>query len=482
MKNFIPSLLAAATALLATACTTPENAYVRLSDAACTFLPAGNQPKAIEVNASGPLRAEPGSSLLTVERSAEGLSLSVADNEDGERNTVITVTCNGATARIAVLQMAPDNTLYRYRNLKSFDMQATMSKNGRYIGGNIKDLLSDGSWVNYPTIIDLETDEWIQHGPFPNTLFNIELPFAISDEGTVFFLDANTTACVGFNLAGDYFLPANAEGHKLLPSVQSISADGRTWVGWGLDDVLALGGMYRPLKWTDGGTPEVLPVPELNYRNQPYVSGVMARGCSADGSVIYGSTWDNLDNGMLYWKDGKVDWVGRDVRDVRTVQIENSMGELIDEVIVNGMTVTAELTNISPNGKWIGGTYRTEDYPSPRNYVQARYPAFFNTETGKTTVVKDFGEGFGGHVTDDGLGIILPGTFLPTSGIVYDIENQVSLGSVAEWILDNYGMVIPMCYITYMTPDKSCLLGTVVEYSEVGPRTVSWYMAPPVKR
>ncbi len=33
-----------------------------------------------------------------------------------------------------------------------------------------------------------------------------------------------------------------------------------------------------------------------------------------------------------------------------------------------------------------------------------------------------------------------------------------------------------------MTPDKSCLLGTVVEYSEVGPRTVSWYMAPPVKR
>ena len=142
----------------------------------------------------------------------------------------------------------------------------------------------------------------------------------------------------------------------------------------------------------------------------------MARGCSADGSVIYGSTWDNLDYGMLYWKDGKVDWVGSDVREVRTVQIENGIGEMIDYNIVNGMICTAELTNISPNGRWIAGTYRTEDYPSPRNYVQARYPAFFNTETGTTTIVKDFGEGSAAHVTDDGLGIILVGTFLPSSG------------------------------------------------------------------
>ncbi|HAD56584.1 MAG TPA: hypothetical protein DCG00_03810, partial [Alistipes sp.] len=253
-------------------------------------------------------------------------------------------------------------------------------------------------------------------------------------------------------------------------------------VGFGMDDVLAFGGMYHPLKWVDGGTPEILPIPELNYRNEPYVSGVMARGCSADGSVIYGGTWDNLDNGMLYWKDGQVDWVGSDVREVRTVQVENGVGEMIDYNIVNGMTVTAELTNISPNGKWIAGTYRTEDFPTPRSYVQEQYPAFFNTETKTTTIVTDFGQGFGAHATDDGLGIILIGTFLPSSGIVYDIENQVSLGSVQEWVLDNYHMVIPMCYINYMTSDKSSMIGTVVEESALGPRTVSWYMAPPVER
>ena len=484
MKKLQSILWMAAAGFLATACEIPtQYEYVRLSDAACTFLADGNIPKAIEVAASGPWSAETGASWLTVTEEAEGIVLAAADNKaDSERRTEITIACGQATAHITVIQMAPEHRTNRYRILKTFDMGAVLSKNGRYAAGNVKTVRTDDVWENRPTVIDIETDEWIQLGPYPNSLFNIELPFAISDEGTIFFLDANTSACVGFNLAGDYFLPANAEGHELLPSVQSISADGRIWVGWGLDDVLAFGGMYRPLKWTDGGTPEVLPVPELNFRNEPYVSGVMARGCSADGSVIYGSTWDNLDYGMLYWKDGKVDWVGSDVREVRTVQIENGIGEMIDYNIVNGMICTAELTNISPNGRWIAGTYRTEDYPSPRNYVQARYPAFFNTETGTTTIVKDFGEGSAAHVTDDGLGIILVGTFLPSSGIVYDIENQVSLGSVQEWVLDNYHMVIPMCYITYMTPDKSSMIGSVIEYSELGPRVVSWYMAPPVEK
>ena len=484
MKKLHFITLAAAAALTA-ACSSTETVYeyVRLSDAACTFLASDNTQKSIEVTASGAWQADAGASWLTVERQDDYLLLAAADNDSGmERVTEIVITSGSATAGIKVIQMAPESTIYRYRVLKTFDMGAVMSKNGRYVGGNIKELLPDETWENYPTIIDLETDEWIQLGPYPNSLFNIELPFAISDEGTIFFLDANTSACVGFNLAGDYFLPANAEGHELLPSVQSISADGRIWVGWGLDDVLAFGGMYRPLKWTDGGTPEVLPVPELNFRNEPYVSGVMARGCSADGSVIYGSTWDNLDYGMLYWKDGKVDWVGSDVREVRTVQIENGIGEMIDYNIVNGMICTAELTNISPNGRWIAGTYRTEDYPSPRNYVQARYPAFFNTETGTTTIVKDFGEGSAAHVTDDGLVIILVGTFLPSSGIVYDIEHQVSLGSVEEWVSDNYGIVIPTGYITYITPDRSRLMGNVLESTAVGTRVVSWYVAPPLEK
>ena len=155
--------------------------------------------------------------------------------------------------------------------------------------------------------------------------------------------------------------------------------------------------------------------------------------------------------------------------------------DTIDYRLVNGMIATAEYTKISPNGRWIAGAYRTEKLAG-NDIARTQYPAFFNTETGKTTIVTDFGEGYASHATDDGLGIILLGTFLPSSGIVYDIEHQVSLGSVEEWVSDNYGIVIPTGYITYITPDRSRLMGNVLESTAVGTRVVSWYVAPPLEK
>lgn len=64
---------------------------------------------------------------------------------------------------------------------------------------------------------------------------------------------------------------------------------------------------------------------------------------------------------------------------------------------------------------------------------------------------------------------------------MYDIEHQVSLGSVEEWVSDNYGIIIPTGYITYITPDRSRLMGNVLESTAVGTRVVSWYVAPPLE-
>ncbi len=50
----------------------------------------------------------------------------------------------------------------------------------------------------------------------------------------------------------------------------------------------------------------------------------MARGISADGSIIYGTSWENSDFGMLYWVNNgaknteKPKWVGEDVRELAT--------------------------------------------------------------------------------------------------------------------------------------------------------------------
>ena len=313
MKKLQSILWMAAAGFLATACKTPtQYEYVRLSDAACTFLADGNIPKAIEVAASGPWSAETGASWLTVTEEAEGIVLAAADNKaDSERRTEITIACGQATARITVIQMAPEHRTNRYRILKTFDMGAVLSKNGRYAAGNVKTVRTDDVWENRPTVIDIETDEWIQFGPLPDDLYCIEVPFAVSDEGTVFFYDSNTNGCIGFDISGNAFTPKAPAGQTTIPQVQSISADGRIWVGWGHQP----GNLYQPIRWIDG-EPEILPVPPLNFRDAPYVTGVTARGCSADGSVIYGSPWDNHDFGMLYWKECKVDWVASDVREV----------------------------------------------------------------------------------------------------------------------------------------------------------------------
>ena len=425
MKKLHFITLAVAAALTA-ACSSTETVYeyVRLSDAACTFLASDNTQKSIEVTASGAWQADAGASWLTVERQDDYLLLAAADNDSGmERVTEIVITSGSATAGIKVIQMAPESTIYRYRVLKTFDMGAVMSKNGRYVGGNIKELLPDETWENYPTIIDLETDEWIQLGPYPNSLFNIELPFAISDEGTIFFLDANTSACVGFNLAGDYFLPANAEGHELLPSVQSISADGR---------------------------------------------------------IVYGTTWDNLDFGMVYWDEaGEVHYVGEDVRYCRPVERPDGHGGTFTYNLCDGMWTTATNTNVSPNGKYIAGTYRIESLSADGFEKNERnYPAFYNTETQKTVVFDDLPGGGALSATSDGLGFTADSTFGPSSGKVVDIENGIVLGSALEWIESTYGIRIPSGYITYMPDSKDRFLGAMLYTGGPVVEGINWYVGP----
>ena len=142
----------------------------------------------------------------------------------------------------------------------------------------------------------------------------------------------------------------------------------------------------------------------------------MARSISANGEVIYGTSWDNSDYGMLYWEKegagfGRPQWVGEDVREITPTVMQYQDGTEYDYNLVNGCICQAQLTKISPSGKWIATTYRTETPSANRQYVEYTYAAaFYNTETGTTTIVEDYGETTGVHVTDDGIGFIGIGT------------------------------------------------------------------------
>ena len=243
----------------------------------------------------------------------------------------------------------------------------------------------------------------------------------------------------------------------------------------------------KALLWIDG-VPHELPWPELNYRNEEAWYGGMARGISANGEIIYGTSWENSDFGMLYWINNGTStaapkWVGHDVKEVWEETMKMSDGTEYTTHLVNGLICQAQLTKISPNGKWIASSYRTETPADDRiSIVTTQKAAFFNTETETTVIVEDYGESVGVHVTDDGIAFIGIGTLGISSGKVYDLNTGTDLGDTQDWVYDKYGIIIPAGYINYISPDGRFVLGTKAESSAMGVSFINWYIAPPLAK
>ena len=484
MKRTLSGGIAAAMLLLSSlsGCVKTEETfhYVKLSQISCSFDGRDNAPLAITVETSpAAYEITPGDAWVKAEKSEEGntLILTVADNDTGaERSTVITVTAGTASREITVQQLTPDNRIARYRKLDTFSsLGGCMSSSGKYVGGFTS--MTDENEVTYhtPVIIDTETGDKHEFGPYPESVYALYQAQCITDQGLLFINDGQNGGQIAIDLTGEIFIP-EAAGYKNKPTISKTSSDGKYWVGYVLD------GMFKPLLWTEGSVAE-LPMPALNYRNEEFWAGVLARGISANGEIIYGTSWENDDCGMLYWKnDGTTvetpRWVGDDIRRLTPVIIEDWMGEY-EYNLVDGCICTAEITKVSPSGKWIASIYRKEEVGSDGFIEYVQRPAFYNTETETTTVVEDYGEATGMHVTDDGIAFIGIGTMAITASKVYDLNTGTDLGNMENWVSENYGIIIPGGVIEYVSADGRYIFGTAM--NAFGNGFVDWYIAPPLQ-
>jgi len=148
--------------------------------------------------------------------------------------------------------------------------------------------------------------------------------------------------------------------------------------------------------------------------------------------------------------------------------------------LCDGMWTSATKTNVSPNGKYIAGTFRREalEEGAESSVVETNYPAFFNTETGKTVIFEELVGGGGVAATSDGLGFTVDDTFGSSSGMVVDIENGVVLGDALEWIQENYGIIVPSGYITYMPDSRDRFLGAMLFTGGPVVEGINWYVGP----
>lgn len=483
MKNILSKTVLALgiTAMVMAGCTekgTSEKQYVYLSDAVCTFQSAGNEPFTITVETSpAEWTVTPGASWVTAEQSGNDLVLTAADNADGmERTTTISITAGQAEQTITVIQLSDDSLPMRFRKLAEFH-SSVISPNGKWVGGYYS-YAEEGDAALYRIIfIDLETDERIELGPYPESLMFLTSVECITDTGILYAVDANG-GMKAFDVNEQNYYEVEVPGVDAATlGLGNVSADGTFWVGWAM-----VNSHYRPYV-CENGTATMLPLPEKDFRDVPYDGDdfdLMARGFSEDHSIIYGTTWDNKDFGMIYWDaDRNVHFVGEDVRKVTTIQRPDGYGGTYDYNIVDGMISWSGQYQISPNGRWIAGTFRTETAVDDGNSIEQTFsPAFYDVENNKTYIMSEYGDGSGMVVTDDGIGFIGTPSLYTSSCQVVKIETGESLGTLQQYILDLYGIYMPSGYLVYLTPDKEIWWGATFETEGIVVSAPNWYLAP----
>ena len=483
MKNILSKTVLALgiTAMVMAGCTekgTSEKQYVYLSDAVCTFQSAGNEPFTITVETSpAEWTVTPGASWVTAEQSGNDLVLTAADNADGmERTTTISITAGQAEQTITVIQLSDDSLPMRFRKLAEFH-SSVISPNGKWVGGYYS-YAEEGEAALYRIIfIDLETDERIELGPYPESLMFLTSVECITDTGILYAVDANG-GMKAFDVNEQNYYEVEVPGVDAATlGLGNVSADGTFWVGWAM-----VNSHYRPYV-CENGTATMLPLPEKDFRDVPYDGDdfdLMARGFSEDHSIIYGTTWDNKDFGMIYWDaDRNVHFVGEDVRKVTTIQRPDGYGGTYDYNIVDGMISWSGQYQISPNGRWIAGTFRTETAVDDGNSIEQTFsPAFYDVENNKTYIMSEYGDGSGMVVTDDGIGFIGTPSLYTSSCQVVKIETGESLGTLQQYILDLYGIYMPSGYLVYLTPDKEIWWGATFETEGIVASAPNWYLAP----
>lgn len=478
-------LLFCLAALVLTGCTDPDGtksneSYVTPSKGALSFMGMDNEPQTLNVKASAEWSAEPSATWIKLSAiTEESMVVTVENNStERERDAKIIITSGEIVKEVLVNQLPKEVGDMKYR--RPFWRPGVISPNGKYIGGYSYDFIGDAVEGAYTAIIiDMATDEHIEFGPFPKTMFSFTVAQSITDDGKLFISDGGGSIMFDAK-TGEYEQMQPPTGFNYRPSICSASADGSIMVGY-----VRKAGVYYPLVWEDGVAKE-LPWPPMNFRDTRFedtdINGILAVGVSHDGRFIYGSTWDNDDMGMLYWdrqNNYAVSWVSPDKHDLKPVDRIMWDGSIQKFNLVDAMTSDSTPTRISPNGKYIAGVYRTEELAADgARFDRTWSAAFYNTETKKTVIFDEFGESSGMAVSDDGIGFIALGRQKMTKGMVVDVETGVVLGTTEEWVLKTYGMHVPPGFISYMCPGNRVMMGLTCIPAEPQPMWLNWYMAP----
>ena len=384
----------------------------------------------------------------------------VGRNESSEMaEGVVTFTAGGEIVDFEVMQL-PASFKGVFKALP-ITARGSMSRNGKWFGWVDVTLDENSNWTDHGYLLNLETGETtdLDVPSMPGEDY-AEGIMAISDDAK-WILFGHWGACKSvLTYEGEVVDVAVPEGMESVWIV-NMSADASVLVGNAIyRHPTSGGGVNRPYKYVNG-EPIALPCPDSDAYGQ--VTGdnlpVLARGCSADGSVIYGSEWQTF--GVTYW-------IGEELHNIG---VENSSLEIddIDYYRACILRVLAEYFNMSSDGRYISAAWREFDQDM-QDYVD--YPAIIDTKTGSYEIYEDAANYGSGTATEDGV------LFAKASGgygcMVFDTKSGSKM-TFSEWMKAEHGFIIdPKYYCFAVSDDGLSFSGRFMSSQGTGTEHAYW--------
>lgn len=443
-------------------CNKVQEDKMELSISEYTFSFEGGQFE-IGVDASGDWDVSQTPAWIETERLGHDcLIVRSAKNEStSPRKATLVFTCRSKSAFLNVTQYGreAESKYFEIRDLE----RTVFSKNGIYCAG-IKTEESENGRIRIPVVMNVLTGDRTEY-PGDKSIVEVK---ALSNDGRI----VAVARTVGGGLLYCDENPKSLESTGLVQAaVESMSGDGRILVGYAVDETL---GRYVPVKWTDF-QPEVLEMPETNSLGEELLSGCMARGCSEDGSVIYGSEWDF--RGLVYWKDGRMYFPGKEHFVKKKVLAADYTGNLIEQDVFCIITKYAEQYSISPNGHYIAAMYNDyKDNGDDNPATALSFAVIVDTQDNTAHFVKSDDILLLVGLAANNEGICFGGTPLigVRDGFTIDYHNSV-ITPISSWLESNYGIQMAgNVLITGVSSDNNIVYGWKPEVTSQMVKYYGW--------
>lgn len=444
MKTYRYIVLGLFAALAAFSCAKEEKVeYLTLGQTSYVFS-KGEDTVTIAVNCSGEWNVDNTNDWLTYEKVVEdSLTIIAAANAGNEERSGVlsVVSAAGLKVDFSVSQFG----LTYSGKLEDFTeyWDAVISRDGRYFV--IMHKCADNVKLLYPTLIDTHTGERTEF----LKVRDYSTVSAVTNDGRIFLYNSGSGSMAVLSSNGEIKDITVPEGFK-SPKIEAVSGDGRVWVGYVTRSNVS--GTYVPARWVNGEFEELEAPKNDLYGGES--KRTMARGCSADGSIIYGSEWSWMQHPLVYWKDGEMYYPGYEYSEIK--------GDYVAAMVLN-----AENTNISDDGRYITSTY---DDP-----VDGSGVAVVDTQTGQMFVLDEPAGMVGIHVTNDGT------IFAATAGGAFSSSvvnvNSGEVLSVSDWFMKNYNLnMSDDRIVNHVADNGNIFFGYKLVNSGAGNMAKYWYL------